>query len=272
MELLKTPGKGARLGDILHLGANALFVAVIALCVFALQLPVVALVLAVLSKWRIFAVRPRYWSINLRANLLDLLFVVALTLLIINPVAEFYVKLFWTVALAVWLLLLKPRSTHPMMVLQAGVTQFIALMALTTYVDMASKMSQLYTLLLVLGAWLIGYAVARHIVTSYDDEAKTEFYGFFWGGILAQLVWLFSHWMHVYRIAPGLEVPQIALVALLVSFVAQRAYDAQRALLTDEAARKARTKQRLKGLYVATGLAAVLLVVVLISTNWTVAI
>lgn len=272
MELLKTPNKGARLGDILHIGANVLFVCAIALCVFVLQLPIVALVLALLSKWRIFAVRPRYWSVNLRANLLDLLFVVAVTALIINPFAGFYASAFWTLMLAVWLLVLKPRSSRMMMGLQAGVMQFVALTALCVYVDMGIKMSQVYVLVLVLGAWLIGYAVARHIATSYDDESKIEFFGFAWGFIVAQFVWLFSHWMHVYRITSGLEIPQIALVMLLLAFVAQRVYAAQRLLLHDSKARKASAKQQLRSLYIAAGLASALLVIVLGTTSWTVAI
>ncbi|HEX6462111.1 MAG TPA: hypothetical protein VFZ58_02430 [Candidatus Saccharimonadales bacterium] len=272
MELLKTPNKGARLGDILHIGANVLFVCAIALCVFVLQLPLVALVLAFLSKWRILAVRPRYWSVNLRTNLLDLLFVISVTLLIINPFASFYASLFWTFMLALWLLVIKPRSTRMMMGLQAGVMQFVALTALSLYVDMGIKISQLYVLVLILGAWIIGYAVARHIATSFDDESKIEFFGFVWGSIVAQLVWLFSHWMFVYRITPGLEIPQIALIMLLLAFVAQRVYGAQRLLVHDERARKATTKQQLRSLYVAAGLAGALLIVVLGTTSWSAAI
>jgi hypothetical protein len=39
----------------------------------ALRFPTMGYILVLLSKWRMFAVRPRYWLANVRANMTDLI-------------------------------------------------------------------------------------------------------------------------------------------------------------------------------------------------------
>ncbi len=51
---------GFDVGDILHIGVNALFVATVYLTVFHWKLTLLAFVLVVISKWRILAVKPRF--------------------------------------------------------------------------------------------------------------------------------------------------------------------------------------------------------------------
>lgn len=274
MEFLKTySGKGVRLGDALHMAANLAFVGVLALLIFAWQLYLLALVLAILSKWRILAVRPRYWGVNLRSNILDLIFIISVTALTIHPLAGVFAQAWWLLLLAVWLLVLKPRTTRPMMLVQAGVAQFIGMTALLSYAAFI-PLNQLYTLAVVIGAWVIGYAAARHAITSYDTEPKTEFFALLWGFIVAQLTWLFSHWLQIYTIAPGLEIPQIALLLLLLSFCAQRAYWLQRHVVENDDARfrKASTKRALKSTYAAGAFAMTFIAVILLTTNWTITI
>lgn len=276
MELLKSPsGRGLRLGDAMHLTANIGFIGVMALLVFAWQLQVLALVLAVLSKWRILAVRPRYWGINLRANLLDLVFIVSVTLLIINPLAALYAQISWVVLLAVWLLIIKPMTSRNMMIAQAGIAQFVGFVALTAYAGFVS-MNQVYLLIIVLGAWVIGYATARHVMSSYESEPKIEFFALAWGLIVAQLAWLFSHWLQIYAnpSVPGFEIPQLALLVLLLSFSAQRVYVLQRQLriADDPHVRRAASRKILKSTYVASAFSISFIVVILLTTNWSITI
>lgn len=276
MELLKSPyARGLRLGDVLYFGANLAFVGVLVLIIFVWQLPLLAFVLAILSKWRIFAVRPRYWGINLRSNLPDLIFITSTVGLAIHPLAESTAQLAWLALLGVWLIVIKPRSSGTMMLLQAGGSQFVAITALLSYAAFI-PINQLYILVVVLGAWLAGYAAARHAITSYETEPKTEFFALLWGFIVAQLVWLFSHWLQVYapRGLPGLEVPQIALILLLLAFCAQRAYALQRQIRDNEdpRVRKAATKRALNSTYVAAGFSASFIIIILLTTNWTITI
>lgn len=274
MELLKSPsGRELRLGDALYVVASIGFVGVLALIIFVWQLPVLAIVLAVLSKWRILAVRPRYWSANLRSNLPDLVFIVGATALVIHPLAGVVAQVAWMLLLTVWLLVIKPRTSRVMMLVQAGATQFVGLAALLSYSAFIT-MNQVYMLAIVVGAWMIGYASARHAISSYESEPKTEFLALLWGLVVAQLVWLFSHWLQVYSLAPGLDIPQVALILLLLSFCAQRVYALQRQIRNNDDARmrKAATRHALRNTYGAAVFSASFVIIILLTTNWTITI
>ena len=285
MELLKTQRRPNNFGDVLHIVAQVAFVSLIGALVLVFQLPAVAFLLAVLSKWRIFAVRPRYWRANLTTNMVDLLFLVGVTALIIKPLViptigtgdaagSLHVAIIvWLLVLAVWQIWLKPRTSQPMVLLQAGIAQFVALVALCTYLGttpVLSAMNQVVLLLLVAGAWIIGHASARHVVSSYDGEPKIRFFAQLWGLCLAGAAWVYGHWMHVYVISPDLQIPQLALVALLISFCAVRAYDFQRNVSIDKAQARVRTRQSLRNLYIAALFTGVLLTLVVASTRWSV--
>lgn len=274
MELLKfSSGKGVRFGDALHVLANVGFVGLIALVVFIGQLPLLALVLVLVSKWRIFAVRPRFWSINLRANLLDIIFIVSVVSLAIHPAVTPLAQAFWLLVLAVWQVVLKQLSGQSLMVLQAALGQFVGLMALLAYAAYIS-VGQLYMVAIVIGAWGIGYAAARHIMASYDHEPKTEFFGLLWGFVVAQLTWLLSHWLQVYVIIPGVSIPQIALIVILLGFAAWRVYAMQRYATEhdDLRFRKKGSQRELRSMYVAILFTVSLLLVILLTNSWTIAI
>lgn len=289
MELLRTSRRANNFGDLLHIVAQVGFVILIGLLVLAFQLPAVAFLLALLSKWRIFAVRPRYWRANVITNLIDVLFLVGVTALIIKPLVlpttggsetagttHTTAIFLWLTVLAVWQIWLKPQTSQPMMFLQAGIGQFVALTALCSYVGMTpelSAMNQISLILLVIGAWVIGYAAARHVISSFDgDEPRLDFFAHLWGLVLAMMAWLFGHWMHVYILTPELQIPQFALIALLVGFCAVRAYDFQRRLNVDKSIARVRTKQKLRTLYITGLFSGLLLILVIASTRWSVSL
>jgi len=275
MELLKVPSSGGlKISDALHVGANALFVAALGLLIFVWQLTIVAFLLAIFSKWRILAVRPRYWGVNIRSNLPDLIFIVSTVGLAISPLATNVAsQAAWLTLLAVWLLVIKPRSNQDMMLIQSLMVQFVGITALFAYASFIAS-NQLFAFVTVTGGWIIGYAAARHAISSYESEARLEFFALLWGFIVAQLVWLFGHWLQVYTLAPGFEIPQLALLILLLSFCAQRAYNLQRQVIVadDRAMRKVATKQALKSAYTAAGFALTLIVIILLTTSWTITI
>ncbi|MBL8159884.1 hypothetical protein JNJ66_05465 [Candidatus Saccharibacteria bacterium] len=288
MELLKTSRRANDFGDVLHIAAQVAFVGLIGALVLIFQLPAVAFLLAIVSKWRIFAVRPRYWRANLTTNLVDLLFLVGVTALIIKPwvipisatnhelqTSSQAASLLWLAVLAVWQIWLKPRTTQTMVLLQAGVAQFVAIVALCTYAGMTPELNtinQLVFMMLVAGTWLIAYASARHAISSYEAEPKISFLAQLWGFLMASLAWLYGHWMHVYIITPDLQIPQFALIVLLLSFCAIRAYGFQRHLNNDKAIARVKTRQSLRDLYVAAIFTGIFLFVVIASTRWSVAL
>ncbi len=275
MELLKfTSGKGLRFGDALHILANVVFVALLALIVFVGQLQLLALLLVLFSKWRIFAVRPRFWNINLRSNLLDLVFVVSVISLAIHPMAGAIAQATWLFIFAAWQIVVKQLTSRTAMLVQAALGQLFGLMALLSYAAYFVPGSQLYLVTVVLGAWVIGYAAARHIMASYDNEPKTEFFALLWGFIVAEVVWLLGHWLHVYTIMAGIEIPQVTLIVMLIGFCSQQIYSLQRYILEhdDQYIRKKSTQNELRKAYIAGAFSLSLVVVVLVTTSWTITI
>src|SRR3954447_5805850 len=61
-----------------------------------------AILLIFLSKWRMFAVRPRYWLANLVANGVDIIVGISLVLFMANTSIVWW-QIFWTVLYAIWL-------------------------------------------------------------------------------------------------------------------------------------------------------------------------
>src|SRR5437868_4162235 len=102
---------------VAHVGLNVL----LALLVFILvRIDFVQLALAIilLSKWRMFAVRPRFWPANIRANSVDIIVSVSMLLFMVHA-STAWLQLGWTVAYVLWLLVVKPASSSLMISLQA---------------------------------------------------------------------------------------------------------------------------------------------------------
>jgi hypothetical protein len=49
---------------------------------------ILSLILVILSKWRVVAVRPRYWWLNIKANLVDFIVGVSLIMLVFYLMAQ----------------------------------------------------------------------------------------------------------------------------------------------------------------------------------------
>ena len=73
---------------------------------------ILGVVLVLLSKWRVIAVRPRYWWLNIKANLVDYTVGISLALLVYLAGTEglnaWHVIL--TTIYAFWLIVVKPQS------------------------------------------------------------------------------------------------------------------------------------------------------------------
>ncbi|HEY1064295.1 MAG TPA: hypothetical protein VGE30_03290 [Candidatus Saccharimonadales bacterium] len=150
-----------------------------------------ALIVVILSKWRMFAVRPRFWPANIRANAIDIM-VGASVVVFMQDAPGAMTQLLWAFAYGVWLVTIKPRSTTLWISIQAGIGQFAALSAL--YVAWAD--GPLWGLSLATG--LICYLAARHFIDSFD-EAYARLLSYTWGYFGAALAWLLGHWMLFYQ-------------------------------------------------------------------------
>jgi hypothetical protein len=154
----------------------------------------------VISKWRMFAVKPRYWMTNIRANSVDIIVGLSILVFMVNS-SQLTTSLIWASVYAIWLIFIKPRSSTFMVSLQAFIAQGIGLVALF------NNYSSWHPGLLVLGAWAICYSAARHILMNFENESSRTL-THIWAIFGAELSLVLGHWHVVYA---GV-IPMVALV------------------------------------------------------------
>jgi hypothetical protein len=257
MEFLRTRLRRGKLGEAAYLAINAVLPLAVLLLVNSFDSFYPALALVFLSKWRLLALRPRFWWLSLKANAVDLLVgasAVGLLWQLHVVAASVWLQLIVAILYAAWLLYLKPRSSHSAILLQAGIAQFVALTLLFSISAIVNDF------VVVAGCWVIGYSAARHVLSNYEEESM-ELLSCLWGLLLVQLGWLLFHWTNTYDIGLPIKIPQIALLSLVISFAAARLYTAARANRLDS------TVVRVTAIF-----SAVLVVVLLVFTRWDVTI
>ena len=228
MEFLKLVRKRSFLSEAVYTVLNiALAIAVVVVIRYTGSVGF-AIGLVVLSKWRVFAVRPRFWWANLRSNLVDFIvsigFVFHMYLVNDANIADSRKLLLLgilTVLYIGWLLIVKPRSKRVYVALQAGVAVLMGTSALFA-ISFNWPVS-----IVVIFMWLIGYTAARHVLSSYDDETHGLFLSLAYGTILAQIGWVAYHWTIAYNLplTSNLHIPQVAIIVTLLSFLAYKSYD-----------------------------------------------
>ncbi len=166
-----------------------------------------------LSKWRIFAVRPRFWPANLRANSIDIIVGISIVLFM-SHAGSMSVQLFWLVVYGIWLLLIKPRSSVFFVSLQSAIGQLFGLTALF----LVKSDAALYVL--VLSAGLVCYLAARHFFDTFN-EPYAKMLSYLWGYFAAALTWLLGHMLIVYPDQDGaVAMPTLLLSAIGYSLAA----------------------------------------------------
>lgn len=220
MELLKAraAGKRFKLGDLLHFLLTLALPILIFLLASQWELYALALVLVMLSKWRIFAVQPRFWWANIQANVIDVLVGVSVVGLMYQADGNVAFQAGWALFYATWLVAIKPLSGSRAVAVQAAVGQAMGLTALFWYAD------QIGDILIIAGAWTIAYSAARHLVSAYEEDLLLLLSAT-WGLFVAEAAWLLNRWLVVYNIGHHLWIPQITLVILVVGYSAAHLYD-----------------------------------------------
>lgn len=208
------------MSEAIYLGLNALLPIAVFAIVELIDPPYLAVGLVLLSKWRIFALRPRYWWVSIKANMVDVLVGLSTVGLLYLSADHLALKLLITIGYAAWLLILKPRSNAQGIMLQAGIAQFVSLVVLFHFFRLPEA-------LVLFGCWAIGYIAARHVVSNYE-EPHVELMSALWGLVLAQLGWLAWRWTIAYNLGLPILIPQIALIMLVIGFCAARMYHANK--------------------------------------------
>lgn len=228
MEFLKLVRRRSFLSEAVYMVLNIALAIALLVVIRYTESIALALALVALSKWRVLAVRPRYWFANMRSNLIDFIVSVSVVLHMytinaanFNENNKLILLAILTLLYIAWLLFLKPRSRRSFMAAQAGVAVLSGVTALFT-ISFAWPAT-----IVVLGMWLIGYSAARHVLGTYDDETHALFISLGWGVIFAEIGWVAYHWTIAYSLPfiNSLLLPQVAIISVLVSFVAYKAYD-----------------------------------------------
>lgn len=154
------------------------------------QFVTISLLLVLLSKWRMFAVRPRFWFTLIRANAVDLIVGFSVVVFMLHSDA-IVMQLMWALLYTAWLLFLKPATGILPISAQAFIGQLAGLMALFVVGANTS------TLFLVIAAGVICAVAARHFFESFD-EPYSKMLAYLWGYFAAGLVWILSHWLLYY--------------------------------------------------------------------------
>jgi hypothetical protein len=221
MELLRTKATRNRVSEVIYVGLNALLPITILLLVRLFDPPYLAVLLVLLSKWRIFALRPRFWWVNIKANLVDVLVGLSTVgLMYIAGNDHIWLQVLFAILYGVWLLVVKPKSGAHGVMLQAGIAQFVSLTALFHFYHLPEAFA-------LVGCFLIGYVCARHMISNYE-EPYIELTSALWGLFVLELGWLCYRWMIVYNLGLPVLIPQIALIMLVIGFCAARMYHANK--------------------------------------------
>ena len=168
-----------------------------------------AIVVVIISKWRIFSVRPRYWLANIRANLVDITVGMSVIAFMYHT-NSFTASLFWAAFYCVWLLVLKPRSTS----LGIGIQAYIALgIGLSAIFNNYSHVNQVY---LILATWIVSFGASRHFLASSEDESN-KLLSHLWAVFAVEMALILGHWHILYSVF-FVSIAQVALVLLVIGY------------------------------------------------------
>jgi hypothetical protein len=149
-----------------------------------------AFILILLSKWRMFAVRPRFWPAIFRANSVDIIVGLSLVLFMTRADSQL-LQLLWAIAYGVWLIVIKPATGVVAISIQAMIGQLFGL----TAIYLAWSTAPSATLVVATGA--VCCLSARHYFDSFD-EPYSKLLAYLWGYFAAALAWLLGHWLLFY--------------------------------------------------------------------------
>jgi len=212
--------RSSRIIQLLAMAINIIMVVSVYFSVIN-ELLVLAFIVFLLSKWRVVATQPRFWMRNLINNSCDLLLGISAVSLMYYYQEQFlsqsllsadatrsWLVLLLAVALLVWQLLIKPRSSDGWVAIQSAASLSAAQLAIWTYYPQYFDSGLLLIVLSTTAAFIAGYHYARQ-TDEYEGRAVT--YMLLWSSMFAMLSWLGWLWNVQYVLPGAFLVPQIVL-------------------------------------------------------------
>lgn len=171
----------------------------------SLEFSWLAVVIVVISKWRIFSVKSRHWLALFRANAVDIFFALSIISLMSISVASVSARLFWVAIYVIWLLFIRPKSSTIWVGIQALLGQTLAIIAIFIQWTGAS------TFWLIFAVWSVAYLSARHFLSAFDEQMSRAT-AYTWAFFAGSVVWVTSHRLIMYG-------GYIAMPAILLSLL-----------------------------------------------------
>lgn len=177
------------------------------------------IILVILSKWRIFAVQPRYWLFNLKSNLVDLIVGSSFIFITFCSSTTFMpIHLVLAICYTAWLIIIKPKSSPIATEVQSLISVFLGT---TSSVLILSGFNSIF---LTLICFVIGYGASRHIIAQSDDS-NFAIITLICGLIFSEIAWLYSSWSIIYMFGDSnIIIPQLAIILTVLSFAFNRIY------------------------------------------------
>ncbi len=163
-----------------------------------------AVSVVLLSKWRMFAVRMRFWPAITRASSVDIIVGLS-TVVFLSHTTSLGVQLALTVMFGLWQVWIKPGRSTFSVSSQSLIGQVYGLTALFIGWPDASLA------VIVAVTWIITHFSIRHYFGGFE-EPNTYLYSFIWAYFTASFAWVGAHWMLFYGV--------VSQVSLLLNIIA----------------------------------------------------
>lgn len=234
IEFIKLARKRGVMADVIHAIFNVAFASMTIFLTAAFNTPWPAILLVVLSKWRVIAVRPRYWWANFLSSLPDLTFGIGLAIISWGcgqigeqyatvgqhlPISVLTVQITLGIIYALWLIAVKPKHSEAMVGFQALASQIVGI---TAIFFVSQSFPLVVTMLLT---FVVAFASARQALGLYEEKDQ-DLLATVWGLLAMELAFVSWHWSVSYQITPLIRVPQMAIISAVVSVIAYRVYRA----------------------------------------------
>ncbi len=203
------------LGSSLYVTFNLMLIVAILLSINVFNSLILAFGLIVFAKWRIFAVKPRFWLANIKAAVVDFTIGFSYVLTIYSlGYQNLIIQVVISVLYIIWLLIIKSRTSQQAMAIQSLIAIFWFNLIISYF------LSVIPLLVLMVLELIIGYFAVWHYLTNFDFGLKTKrLISGFWGLVLVELSWISWHYLIGYgqSVLP-LTVSQMSIISLLLTY------------------------------------------------------
>ncbi|MBQ9019794.1 hypothetical protein IJ096_00480 [Candidatus Saccharibacteria bacterium] len=209
------------LSSVLHVFLNILLGVGSIAITFITGSWILGIILVLISKWRVFAVRPRYWLLNIKSSLVDLIVGASFVLIAYCSGTNLLpIHIILAVLYTLWLIILKPLSSDIATKLQALTAIFLGTTAATL---MSASADSIF---LVISCFVIGYGAARHVLIQSSESGEDfTIVSIICGLLSAELAWLCHSWLIVYSFNSGpfgntgIIIPQLSILMTILAFL-----------------------------------------------------